>query len=171
MRPAGVELQVLQYMGAVQRVRRVEFCDREVYMRSGFRFTLAALLTIGLAASLLISSCGEKEPVYDTNLLKNASFEDVGEDGIPEHWRIVSFRGLEGQEMVRYGIDNTNAFDGENSFTFRADPTTQRFVVLTQEVEVPPIAHVRLRGWIATEGVNRGRNQYAQANYLLTYYD
>jgi hypothetical protein len=140
-------------------------------MRSGIRSVSAVLIILGLAASLLVSSCGEKTPDYHTNLLKNGSFEDIGDDGIPNHWRIASFRGLEGQETVRYGVDSGNSFEGDNSFAFRADPSTRRFVVLTQEVEVPAITHIRLRGWVETHEVNRGKDQYAQANYLVTFFD
>lgn len=140
-------------------------------MRFGFRTLTALLLMSGLAVSLLVSSCGEKTPAWDTNLLENGSFEEVGGDGIPENWQIVSFRGLEGQATVQYGVDTEAVMDGEQSFYFRADPSTRRFFALTQEVEVPEITHIRLRGWVQTSGVNRGKDQYAQANYLLTFYD
>ncbi len=126
----------------------------------------------GLVASLAvaISSCGQKEMSYDTNLLNNPSFEDVS-DGIPKHWTLVPFRGLENQQAVEYGIDNNETAEGENSWRFTADPGTERWYSLTQEVEVRDITHVRLRGWMQLEGVKRHPDQYAQCNFLLTFYD
>ncbi len=125
-----------------------------------------------LGSAALISSCGEKEVPYDTNLLKNGSFEEVGGNGIPDGWKLVNFRGIVGDEEIRYGIDNTEARDGQNSFRFEADPGTRRFYALSQEVKVPEgTTHVRLRGWLQLDHVDRKPDQWAQCNFLLTFFD
>jgi hypothetical protein len=127
-------------------------------------------LALLLLLAVLAAGCGEKETPYNTNLLKNSSFEAV-RDGIPRHWRIADFRGLEGESEVEYGIDNTTAADGLNSWYFKGDPGTRRWYVLTQEVEVRDITHVRLTGWMQLDQVRRWSDQYAQCNYLLTFFD
>ena len=60
-------------------------------------WTINVVLAAVLAASTW--SCGQKKTSYDTNLLKNPSFEDV-KNGIPNHWSLKTFRGLEGQAEV-----------------------------------------------------------------------
>lgn len=120
---------------------------------------------------LLLAGCGEKEVAYDTNLLKNPSFEKVGSDGIPEHWELVSYRGLPDQVAVEYGIDDEVAQDGERSWYFDADVGTRRFYMLTQEVEVKDATHVNLKGWIQTDQVEYHPTQYGNCNLVLTFYD
>jgi hypothetical protein len=127
-------------------------------------FLLAGALAGGMA------SCGKKKTPYDENLLKNSSFEIV-KDGIPLHWRLKPFRGIEGQQEVEYAIDTDNYVDGKNSWRFRGDPGTRKWYVLAQEVEVHDITHVRLRGYMQIDGVRRLRNQHAMCNFLLTFYD
>lgn len=130
---------------------------------------LVICATVGFLATAM-TSCGEKQKPYDENLLKNSSFEIVKDD-IPLHWELGSFRGLEGQQEVEYGIDYENYVDGKNSWFFRGDPGTRRWYVLSQEVEVRDITHVRLRGFMQIDGVRRSKNQHAMCNYLLTFYD
>ena len=125
---------------------------------------------LGFCLVIVFSSCGEKEERFDVNLLKNSSFEDV-DDGIPKHWEIINFHGLAGEQEVEYAVDNTTAVDGRNSWSFEADPGTRRFYVLSQEVEVDSPSHVHLTGWIKVENVQRQRDQYAQCNFLLTFFD
>lgn len=74
---------------------------------------------IALAAALM--SCGEKGTPHDTNLLKNPSFEDV-ENGMPKHWRLASFRGLEGQTEVQYQIDSELAAEDRTRGDFGVIP-------------------------------------------------
>lgn len=131
-------------------------------------WTINVVLAAVLAASTW--SCGQKKTSYDTNLLKNPSFEDV-KNGIPNHWSLKNFRGLEGQPEVEYGIDAATAADGQNSWRFRGDPGTRRWYVLTQEVEVRDITHVRIEGWMQTGQIERKPDQFAQCNFLLTFYD
>jgi len=129
------------------------------------------LVVAGTAGSLaVIPSCGEKETPYDVNLLRNSSFEEV-KDGMPKHWNLSGFRGLEDQQEIEYGFDDKTVAKGSNSWYFRADPGTRRFYALTQEVEVRDITHVRLEAWMQTEQVERRVEQYAQCNYLLTFFD
>jgi hypothetical protein len=131
-------------------------------------WTLNVVLAAVLAASTW--SCGQKQTPYDTNLLKNPSFEDV-KDGIPKHWTLENFRGLEDQAEVEYGVDAATAAEGQNSWRFRGDPGTRRWYVLSQEVEVHDITHVRIEGWMQTDQVERKPDQFAQCNYLLIFYD
>jgi len=118
----------------------------------------------------VLAGCGEKQTPYNTNLLKNGSFEAV-RDGMPRDWTLADFRGLEGDSEAQYGVDNQTAADGLNSWYFQADPGTRKFSVLTQEVEVRDITHVRLNAWMQLESVMRGADQFAQCNYLLTFFD
>jgi hypothetical protein len=144
-------------------------------MKLALRLSRRALAWASLAAGAIalaaaLPSCGEKTTPFDTNLLKNPSFEDV-ENGTPKHWQLGVFRGLEGQPEVRYGVDTEFAVDGQNSWRFSGDPGTRRWYVLTQEVEVRDVAHIRLQGWIQTDQVRRGVDQHSQSNYLLTFFD
>ena len=138
--------------------------------RFSTRASLTALVLVGLAASGL--SCGKKSGQYDTNLLVNGSFEDVGRDGIPTHWSIENFRGPEDAFAARWGMDNQIAQDGKSSFFFACDPNSKRFFRLSQEVEVKDATHVKLRGWIQTNDVNMtSADQFSMCNFLLTFFD
>jgi hypothetical protein len=128
-------------------------------------------LTVLVAVAAIAASCSKKGQKYDANLLKNGSFEKVGSDGLPEGWKLVLFRGAEGESEVGYGID-TLAVDGERSWSFRADPGTRHWRMLQQEVEVSEeTTHVRIMGWIQTEDAEMMKGQFAQCNFLLTFYD
>lgn len=130
-----------------------------------------------LVTVLLTASCtGKKEEAPETtptgvNLLQNGSFEEVGEDGLPVGWKLVNFRGMDDDLPVQWEVDNSTAVDGVNSFLFKADFTTQRFYTLSQEVEVRGADRIRLKGWMQMEEVDRRPDQYAQCNFLLTFYD
>jgi len=129
---------------------------------------LASLLVVGA----LTASCGKKESGYDTNLLVNGSFEDVGGDGIPRGWTIEPFRGPEDAFAARHGIDEQIVQDGKRSFFFAADPNSKRFFRLSQDVEIADATHVRLRGWIQADGVDMATpEQFSHCNFLLTFYD
>ncbi|HEX5132523.1 MAG TPA: hypothetical protein VFX92_08555 [Candidatus Krumholzibacteria bacterium] len=134
--------------------------------------THARVLVAAAVMAVVVAGCGKREFQYDTNLLANHSFEEVGGDGIPKGWSLLPFRGGEGQSEVRYGVDDKVAQDGTHSWYFRADPGTQRFHVLGQEVEVADDAtHVRLTGWMQLDGVELNKGQYAHCNFLLTFFD
>ena len=127
----------------------------------------AALVAAGLL--FVLAGCGEKETAFDSNLLKNPSFEKVGSDGIPEGWELVVFRGLPEQSEVRYEVDDAVAQDGERSWSFTADKGTRRFYLLSQELEVQDVTHIRLKGWMKLDQVKLHPDQYAQCNFLLTF--
>jgi hypothetical protein len=129
------------------------------------------LLALGAALVLVVGGCGKKEMPYDTNLLKNGSFEEVGDDGLPKHWELSVFRGLENESEVIHEVSTRVAHSGKNSWHFRADPMTRRWLILSQEVEVQNATHVRLQGWMQTEQVINHPDQYTQCNFLLTFYD
>lgn len=123
------------------------------------------------AVLAVFAGCGEKAQKYDTNLLVNGSFEKAGPDGVPQGWKLVPFRGSEGQSPIRYGLD-TVSVDGEKSFFFQADPGTRRFFMLQQEVPVAEgTTHVRVKGWLQTQDTQLMKDQFAQCNFLLTFYD
>jgi hypothetical protein len=126
-----------------------------------------------LVAAALVASCGKKKQLeYDTNLLTNGSFEEVGRDGIPTGWSIEVFRGPEDAFPARYGVDEQIVQDGGRSWFFAGDPNTKRFFSLVQEVEVFDAARVRLRGWVQSEDTDiKSASQSAQCNFLLTFYD
>lgn len=132
---------------------------------------VSSLIPVLTALVVVLAGCGEKKTPYDTNLLKNGSFEEVGKDGLPKDWELVVFRGLEGQSEVNYRVDDTVAHEGKNSFNFRADLKTRRWYTLTQEVEVKDATHVRLTGWMQMDQVTLHPDQFAQCNFLLTFYD
>jgi hypothetical protein len=138
------------------------------YIRGGVVRT--AFVVPALVFAMGLASCGKGEVPYDTNLLKNPSFEDV-KNGIPEHWTLASYRGLEGQPEVTYGVDRETAADGKVSWRFSGDPGTRRWYVLRQELEVQDITQVRLQGWMQTEGVERREDQFPESNFILNFYD
>ncbi len=138
-------------------------------IRSGLR---APMVVVALAACATVAGCGKKEFKYDTNLLVNGSFEQVGKDGIPQGWVLLPFRGAENESEVVGLLDDGMAQEGSRSWSFRADPGTRRFYLLAQEVGVPEDAtHVRLSGWMQLEDVMMRVGQFAQCNFLLTFYD
>ena len=137
---------------------------------NGRRSKSSLSLALVIAGAVSLGACGRGQTPYDKNLLKNPSFEYV-KSGVPQHWQLAHFRGLEGESEVRYGIDNTTAADGKQSWFFDADPGTRRFHFLQQEVEVRDITHVRLQGWMQLDQVNRLVGQYAQCNFLVTFFD
>lgn len=135
------------------------------------RFRIVAVVVLCAVLSLSLFACGEKETAYNTNLVENGSFERVGPDGIPEGWQISLFRGPAGEEAARYGVDNTTATDGNNSFSFWADRATRRWYLLSQEIEVKDVARVRLEGWLQTDQIRLNPDQFAQSNFFLAFYD
>lgn len=132
----------------------------------GFSFyaaPAALMLVAGLCA------CDRSTP-YETNLLRNGSFEEVGRDGVPRGWELVLFKGSPQDPVIRYGAD-TLAVDGKRSWMFQGDPGTRRFYSLQQEVKVKDVTHVRVRGWILGDGVRLRPGQNAMCNFFLTFYD
>jgi len=130
-------------------------------------------LVIGLAGILALSlfqACGKGGNRYDTNLLKNPSFEDF-EGKIPKGWTLKVFKGLEGEKEAEYGLDENVAYSGDRSFYFKGDLETARWFVLSQEIEAGDADHVRLKGHIRLEDVARTKEQYAQCNFFLSFYD
>lgn len=117
-----------------------------------------------------MQSCGEDVKPLDENLLENPSFEKV-DDGIPKHWTLTNFVGTKGQQEAWYGIDNTIAHDGQNSWHFRGDPGTRKWFALTQEVEIPDTRYIRIRGWMQTANIRRAGEQRLQCNFLVTFLD
>lgn len=123
-----------------------------------------------LVASAAIFGC-DGSTKHDTNLLENASFEEVGRDGIPKGWKLVLFKGAPDEPGIQYGVD-TLAVDGKRSWYFRGDPGTRRFYFLQQEAKVGEgVEHVRIRGWILGDNVRMRPYQNAMCNFLLTFYD
>lgn len=128
-----------------------------------------------VAATMVLTMLGvysgcSNTPKYDTNLLKNPSFEQIGRDGIPKDWKLVLFRGGPDDPVVRYGVD-TLAQDGKRSFYFQGDPGTRRWYFLQQELKLVGAEHVRVRGWIQGDDVRMRPEQFAMCNFLLTFYD
>jgi len=124
---------------------------------------LVALVVLQLCA------CGEEGIRPGDNLLKNGSFEDVN-DGLPERWGITNFRGLQDMEAATYGVTDSIAYDGKQSFFFKAGPVTRRFYTLVQEVKVTGAKRVRIRGAILSKDCDETDGQYPQANFALTFY-
>ncbi|HET6349705.1 MAG TPA: hypothetical protein VFH88_11545 [Candidatus Krumholzibacteria bacterium] len=124
---------------------------------------------VSILIMIAVAAC-DNSPKYDTNLLKNPSFEKVGRDGIPKDWKLVLFLGSPDDPTVTYGVD-TLAQDGKRSWYFRGDPGTRRWYLLQQEVKVVGAGHARVRGWIQGDDVHYKAEQYAMCNFLLTFYD
>jgi hypothetical protein len=136
------------------------------------KLNTVALAAISVAAIVLAGGCAKKQARYETNLIRNGSFEDGGNGGVPTGWKLEPFRGAEGDSEVKYGIDDATAADGKRSFYFSADPGTRRFYMLTQETEVPEDAtHIRLKGSMQLQDVELRMDQHSQCNFLLTFYD
>ena len=136
-------------------------------------FARIAALGILFVSVVALTGCGEEkiEQPYDTNILRNGSFEEVDKNGMPKYWVVSGFRGLDGEESIVYGVDNTTAVEGHNSFQFKADPGTRRFMVVSQEVEVRDVSQIRLRGWMQLDQVKRNPDQWAHCNFLIKYFD
>lgn len=134
--------------------------------------TLFPRVVAAAALAALVAAFGacDKSIKYDTNLLKNSSFEEVGGDGIPRGWKLVLFRGAPEEPGVEYGSD-TLATDGKRSFMFKADPGTRRFYMLQQEIKLVGASQVRIRGWILADGVRMKPNQSSMCNFLVTFFD
>lgn len=124
-----------------------------------------------LVAAWMVSCAKPEKQQYDTNLLVNGSFEEVGRDGIPKGWGIEGFRGPEDAFAARYSSEDNIVQDGEKSWHFSADPNTKRFFQISQEVEVFDVTHIRLRGWIQTNNTDMKLEQVAQCNFQITYFD
>ena len=136
------------------------------------RFCVSARLTTLALVLVAAAGCGKGEFKFDTNLVANGSFEEVGGGGIPKGWQLLPFRGGEGESEVAYRIDDAVAQDGSRSWSFRADPGTRRFYMLAQEVALPDEAtHIKLTGWMQVDGVDLLKDQYAQCNFLVTFFD
>jgi hypothetical protein len=114
--------------------------------------------------------CGQKTTPVNTNLISNSSFEK-SKNGLPTGWTLENFRGLKEDKEVLYGIDSDVAYDGEMSFFFKGDPDTRRWYVLSQEIEILDVSHIQFKGAIRIQGAKRGTSQFAQCNYLFTFYD
>lgn len=127
------------------------------------------LVVLILVSAILFAGCGEKATPTETNLLVNASFEEVS-DGIPTHWQIKNFRGLMDSKAATFGVDRSASSDGEASFYFKADHDTERFYMLSQEIRVRGVSRVRVRAAIKTVDVGKIAVRYPQANIALTYY-
>jgi hypothetical protein len=131
------------------------------------------LLSFGLAGIFAVFqfwACGKGGDQYETNLLENSSFETFKEN-VPKGWTLQVFRGLEGEKEVEYGSDENVSFSGESSFYFKADRSTSRFYVLNQEVKVKDVNNIRLVGNMRLEDISRTRDQYAQCNFFLSFFD
>jgi hypothetical protein len=139
---------------------------KSMTVRAGLRLGVVVLVAAGMA------SCGKSaKQKYDSNLLVNGSFEDVGRDGIPKGWSVDGFRGAENEFAARYGIEDNVVQDGKRSWFFAADPNTKRFFQISQEVEIVDATHIRLRGWIQSANTDVQAEQVAQANFMITFFD
>ena len=134
------------------------------------RVILLSLAFAGMLAVFQFWACGKGGDQYETNLLKNYSFEDVKEN-VPADWTIEVFRGLEGEEEAEYGLDENVSYSGEKSFYFKATRSSSRFFILSQEVKVKDVKNIRLTGTMRLEGVDRTKDQYAQCNFFLSFFD
>lgn len=119
---------------------------------------------------LQFTSCSQKTTPYDENLLSNPSFEKV-RNGIPKGWHFETFHGMKDSKTVIYGVSEEEAYGGDKSFYLSGEDDTKRWLALVQEVEVSDITHVRLQGALKIKDIRRKRGQYAQCNYVLTFYD
>ncbi len=138
-------------------------------MKKGGFLRLCAFTALVLA-SWFPYGCSKDEVAYDTNLLSNPSFEEA-KGGIPKGWHLDSFHGLKGEKEVAYGVTDEEAFEGKKSFFFRGESDTKRWYVLSQEVKVSGVSHVRLRGAMKLKGVHRMKGQYSYCNFFLTFFD
>lgn len=128
------------------------------------------LIALLVFAAWHLAACGSGDTPHNVNLLDNGSFEEMDGD-LPKNWKLNNFRGLKDMRASEYGMDTSDAFDGERSFFFKADSTTRRFFMLSQEIRVKNVTRVRLRAALKGENVDRLGGQYPQANLALTFYD
>lgn len=119
--------------------------------------------------SVLLASCSRETP-QGKNLIRNGGFEDVS-NGIPKHWVVKNFRGIEGMKEATYRVNERQVYEGKNSFSFVAEEDTRRFFMLSQEIEVKGVKSIRVRARIKTVGVQSAEQQYPQAGVALTFYN
>ncbi|MFH1754779.1 MAG: hypothetical protein ABIA59_03660, partial [Candidatus Latescibacterota bacterium] len=123
-----------------------------------------------LVAVCQLSACGKRGDRYETNLLKNHSFEEF-KGNTPKDWQIEVFRGLEGGKEVEFGRSDDLSYSGERSFYFKGDDATDRWFVLSQEIKVKDITHIRLHGYLRLENVDKAKGQFSQCNFLISFFD
>ncbi len=138
--------------------------------KKSFRRRSIFLIIVSLLVPVLLTACGGGTNSYDTNLLKNPSFEKA-RNGLPENWRLSSFSGIKGEKEVEYGVKSSGAFDGDKYFYFKGSDRTKRWFILSQEVKVKDVTHVRLKGAMKLDNVGRSESGYSHCNFILVFFD
>jgi hypothetical protein len=127
-------------------------------------------LFVSLSLMIVVFGCGREKTAYGTNLLVNPSFE-TDRDGIPDGWQLELLHGGENQKEAEHGESAEQVYEGAKSFFFKGDADTQRWMVLSQEVKISGGTHVRLRGAIKVQEARVQKGQWAQCNFILTFFD
>lgn len=113
---------------------------------------LAALLAIG-GWALLRRNVADEEIDETLNLLYNASFEEVDEDGAPAGWLEGKWYWDSGVSMLSLSDD---AYTGEHSImVYSAGENDARY---TQTIAVAPNSWYRLSCMVKAEGCDEARN-------------
>lgn len=116
-----------------------------MWMNRGDWMNLKRLAALFIALSLLIC-CGMADG--EENLLKNASFEQLDNDGMPFAWYTEAYRMMEGYTLYSVSGD---AYEGDHCVTIEnIGMNDARFA---QTVSVKPETLYRLSGWIKTDGI------------------
>ncbi|MBN1938593.1 MAG: carbohydrate binding domain-containing protein [Candidatus Aminicenantes bacterium] len=114
------------------------------------------LVVLGLVfAAMVLPSAGQKSAA-GTNILVNASFEDV-ENGLPKGWRQVNYG-----RRAAFAVDENVFHSGSRSL--RISSTDGADAYLQVDVAVRPFASYRLSGWVKTEDVKPGTGRGALFN-------
>ena len=117
---------------------------KRVKKACGLLFPAVLLLIIMLAMT-----CNAE----DENLLKNGSFEEIDEEGLPVGWSTDAYVTEPGYTL--FGVSEEEAEEGRHSVFIRnIGDNDARFL---QSVEVEPESLYCFSGYIRTEGVEGGR--------------
>jgi len=111
----------------------------------------SAMCFTGLLLLSLPGWCQEQTP----NLVANASFEQVAEDGMPESWG-TWLKELPEPDCIR--VDDTVAHSGRRSLRI-SQGRFSSYSMVTQRVQFEPGKQYVITGWIKAQNIQRGDQQ------------
>lgn len=99
------------------------------------------------------------------NLIKNPSFEQIANDGIPRNWRIHSW--IKEESVTRFSVDSEIAYTGENSVVINNLQKNHGYYI--QNVAVKQNSFYKVTCWVKTENV--GKNTEGAGISVVDYFE
>ncbi len=104
------------------------------------------MLTRLIVTTLVLATCPAWAQQWGVptgeNLVRNPSFEEVGEDGVPVGWRLPQC----------YALDNTVARTGEHALSW-ANDDPELYILCSQPIDLQPGKRYDIRAWVRTAGL------------------